>query len=171
MQLFHIPVAMMAKSKILVLPVYPAAWPQAKRHPIVMGILRVYRELKRFTVLQRLAVRYRQIEFGTQWLTTIIVQAPVSVGLHHVFKALCRALRSASTQRDKWLRTFAVRLAFSVSRHSAIGPHLRPLLRRYVKMASRKTARPSEKIRSVYAQWAIKFTPGYYEAKEAIAPE
>jgi hypothetical protein len=169
MQLFHIPVAMMAKSKILVLPVYPAAWPQAKRHPIVMGILRLYRELKRFTVLQRLAVRYRQIEFGTQRLTTIIVQAPVSVGLSHVFQALCRALRSASTQCGKWLRTFALRLAFSVSRHSAIGPHLRLLLRRYAKMASRKTARPSEKIRSVYAQWAIKFTPGYYEAKEAIA--
>jgi hypothetical protein len=97
MQLFHIPVAMMAKSKILVLPVYPAAWPQAKRHPIVMGILRLYCELKRFTVLQRLAIRYRQIEFGSQRLTTIIVQAPVSVGLNHVFKALSRALQSRIT--------------------------------------------------------------------------
>jgi len=30
-QLLHFPVAFLAKSKILVLPVYPAAWPQAKR--------------------------------------------------------------------------------------------------------------------------------------------
>ena len=50
-----------------------------------------------------------------------------------------------------------------------IGPHVRHLLRRYAEMAPANTARPSEQIRSAYARWAIKFTPGYYEAKQSIA--
>jgi hypothetical protein len=43
MQIFHFPVAPMAKSKILVLPVYPAAWPQAKRHWFVIRVQDVLR--------------------------------------------------------------------------------------------------------------------------------
>ncbi len=35
MQLLHPLATVIAKSKLLVLPVYPAAWPQAKRHPLV----------------------------------------------------------------------------------------------------------------------------------------
>ena len=171
MQLFHIPVAMMAKSKILVLPVYPAAWPQAKRHPIVLEISRLYRQLKCFAVLRRLAVRYRQIESVAQRLGNFLFRAPISAGLYRLFEALLRTFSSASTWAGKWSRTFALRLAVSAARLSVIGPHLKRLLRRYAKMTPAKTARPSEKIRSVYARWAIKFTPGYYEAQEAIAHE
>jgi hypothetical protein len=168
MQLFHIPVVMMAKSKILVLPVYPAAWPQAKRHPIVMEISSLYRQLKCFALLKRFAVRYRQIEFGAQRLTAVLVQAPISIGLSRLFEALSRAFRSASTFLGRSSRTFALRLSISATRLSVVGPHVRRILRRYAKMAPATAARPSEQIRSVYASWAIKFTPGYYEAKEAI---
>src|SRR5262249_31375648 len=34
MQLLHPFATLIAKSKLLVLPVYPAAWPQAKQHPV-----------------------------------------------------------------------------------------------------------------------------------------
>ena len=34
MQLLHPFATFIAKSKLLVLPVYPAAWPQAKQHPL-----------------------------------------------------------------------------------------------------------------------------------------
>jgi hypothetical protein len=169
MQLFHIPVLMMAKSKILVLPVYPAAWPQAKRHPIVVDISRLYRQLKRFAVLRRLAVRYRQIEFGAQRLNNVLVQAPISVGLRRRFETMIRTFRSASTSSGRWSHTLALRLAASAAQLSVIGPHLKRVLRLYAKMSPAKTTKPSEQIRSVYARWAIKFTPGYYEAKEAIA--
>jgi hypothetical protein len=37
MQLLHAFATFIAKSKLLVLPVYPAAWPQAKEHPICRG--------------------------------------------------------------------------------------------------------------------------------------
>ena len=34
-QLLHPLATVIAKSKLLVLPAYPAAWPQAKKHPLV----------------------------------------------------------------------------------------------------------------------------------------
>jgi len=40
MQLLHPLATVVAKSKLLVLPVYPAAWPQAKKHPFVQLISR-----------------------------------------------------------------------------------------------------------------------------------
>src|SRR5262245_4271196 len=43
MQLLHPLATVIAKSKLLVLPVYPAAWPQAKRHPIVIATIEVWR--------------------------------------------------------------------------------------------------------------------------------
>jgi hypothetical protein len=144
---------------------------QAKRHPIVLEISRLYRHLKCFAVLRRLAVRYRQIESGAQRLGNFLFRAPISAGLYRLFEALLRTFSSASTWAGKWSRTFALRLVVSAARLSVIGPHLKRLLRRYAKMTPAKTARPSEKIRSVYARWAIKFTPGYYEAQEAIAHE
>ena len=134
-------------------------------------ISRLYRQLKCFAILRRLAVRYRQIESEGQRLGNFLVRAPISAGLYRLFEALSRTFRSASTSAGKWARTFALRLAVSAARLSVIGPHLKRLLRRYAKMTPAKTARPSEKIRSVYARWAIKFTPGYYEAQEAIAHE
>ena len=38
MQLLHPVATVIAKSKLLVLPVYPAAWPQAKQHPADAGV-------------------------------------------------------------------------------------------------------------------------------------
>jgi hypothetical protein len=38
MQLLHPVATVIAKSKLLVLPVYPAAWPQAKQHPAMQAL-------------------------------------------------------------------------------------------------------------------------------------
>src|SRR3979411_966995 len=42
MQLLHPLATIIAKSKLLVLPAYPAAWPQAKKHPFVQASFRFY---------------------------------------------------------------------------------------------------------------------------------
>jgi hypothetical protein len=47
MQLLHPLATVIAKSKLLVLPVYPAAWPQAKRHPFVQLVFKGYETVKR----------------------------------------------------------------------------------------------------------------------------
>src|SRR5258708_38511716 len=43
MQLLHPFATWIAKSKLLVLPLYPAAWPQAKEHPIVQRFFQLCR--------------------------------------------------------------------------------------------------------------------------------
>ena len=64
MQLLHPLATLIAKSKLLVLPVYPAAWPQAKRHPLVQLVFKGYEALKRMYVIKKIGVRYRQAEIA-----------------------------------------------------------------------------------------------------------
>src|ERR1700752_1822399 len=44
-----------AKSKLLVVPVYPAAWPQAKKHPFVQLVFRGCRAIKRVYAIKRIS--------------------------------------------------------------------------------------------------------------------
>ena len=46
------------------LPVYPAAWPQAKRHPLVQLVFKGYETLKRMYVIKKVGFRYRQAEIA-----------------------------------------------------------------------------------------------------------
>src|SRR6188472_3050989 len=45
MQLLHPLATVIAKSKLLVLPVYPAAWPQARRHALVQIVFKIYKAI------------------------------------------------------------------------------------------------------------------------------
>ena len=45
MQLLHPVATVIAKTKLLVLPVYPAAWPQAKQHPAMQALIRFWNYL------------------------------------------------------------------------------------------------------------------------------
>ena len=62
MQLLHPFATVIAKSKLLVLPVYPAAWPQAKKHPFIQTIARAYRDFESLFFIQKMEHRYRQTE-------------------------------------------------------------------------------------------------------------
>jgi hypothetical protein len=64
MQLLHPLATVIAKSKLLVLPVYPAAWPQAKRHPLVQLVFKGYESIKRMYVIKKVGFRYRQAEIA-----------------------------------------------------------------------------------------------------------
>ena len=64
MQLLHPLATVIAKSKLLVLPVYPAAWPQAKKHLFVQLILKSYETIKRVYVIKKVGFRYRQAEIA-----------------------------------------------------------------------------------------------------------
>jgi hypothetical protein len=165
-QIFHFPVALMAKSKILVLPVYPAAWPQAKRHWLVLRVRELLRRFKRLAVIQRLAHRYRQTEFGADRLGALVADAVVSTGLYRASATTLRYRRDAATWCAGRFRKVSLRVIVQASRLWLIGPHFRGLVTRFSKTAPTRTTKPSEKIRLVYARWAVKFTPSYYEAKE-----
>ena len=61
-QLLHPLATIIAKSKLLVVPVYPAAWPQAKKHPFVQLLFRGCRAIKRVYAIKKISYRYRQAE-------------------------------------------------------------------------------------------------------------
>ena len=64
MQLLHPLATVIAKSKLLVLPVYPAAWPQAKKHPFVQLVFKSYETIKCLYVIKNVGYRYRQAEIA-----------------------------------------------------------------------------------------------------------
>jgi hypothetical protein len=64
MQLLHPVATVIAKTKLLVLPVYPAAWPQAKKHPFIQFIFAGYRAIKNLHLVRKSGFRYRQIEIA-----------------------------------------------------------------------------------------------------------
>jgi hypothetical protein len=64
MQLLHPLATVIAKSKLLVLPVYPAAWPQAKKHPFVQLVFKSYETIKCLYVIKKVGFRYRQAEIA-----------------------------------------------------------------------------------------------------------
>ncbi len=51
-------------SKLLVLPVYPAAWPQAKKHRFVQLVFKSYETIKCLYVIKKVGFRYRQAEIA-----------------------------------------------------------------------------------------------------------
>lgn len=61
-QLLHPLATIVAKSKLLVLPVYPAAWPQAKKHPLVQLMFGAYEAIIHIYAIQKIGFRYRQAE-------------------------------------------------------------------------------------------------------------
>jgi len=61
-QLLHPLATVIAKSKLLVLPVYPAAWPQAKNNSFVQLVVKSYQSFKRLYVIRKVGLRYRQAE-------------------------------------------------------------------------------------------------------------
>jgi hypothetical protein len=54
-QLLHPLATIVAKSKLLVVPVYPAAWPQAKKHPFVQLVFRGCRAIKRVHAIKKIS--------------------------------------------------------------------------------------------------------------------
>jgi hypothetical protein len=63
-QLLHPVATIIAKSKLLALAVYPAAWPQAKRHVLVPAALRCVDCLAARGSLRKTAQRYQQAKQG-----------------------------------------------------------------------------------------------------------
>jgi hypothetical protein len=122
-QLLHPLATVIAKSKLLVLPVYPAAWPQAKKHLLVQLAFKSYETIQCLHVIKKVGFRYRQAEIA---------------GIAAV-ESLERTAGLASAMR--WLR------------NAHVAEHL-------------GVERPTQKLRSFFSRWSIKFSAEYYEAKE-----
>src|SRR5262245_30988990 len=100
MQLLHPFATFIAKSKLLVLPVYPAAWPQAKQHPIVQRFFQFCRYCMSLDVLQKTRYRYQQTERGAAVLADSAGRAAAHIGLADWFNAM----RAPLTDMLTWIR-------------------------------------------------------------------
>ena len=78
MQLLHPVAAVIAKSKLLVLPAYPAAWPQAKKHIWVHAAFRCVHRISELESMRKTAHRYQQTK------QAFVKAGDVGVGFNYV---------------------------------------------------------------------------------------
>jgi hypothetical protein len=163
MQLLHPFATLIAKSKLLVLPVYPAAWPQAKKHPIVQAMFGFYTYVARLRMMRKISHRYDQTARAASELAEICTRAADRIG----WPDLVEQFKLATTEAGREMRFAARQTIAAFARLPVIGA----LVRRYVKHYGETGAseKLSVKTRALFARWSINFTAEYYEAKDRDA--
>jgi hypothetical protein len=112
-QLLHPLATVVAKTKLLVLPVYPAAWPQAKRHPFVQFLFKSYETIRRLYVIKKAGFRYRQAETAR---TVAIEKLENVAGLASAIRWLRKAQVSEGVEKPtEKLRSFFSRWSIQFS--------------------------------------------------------
>jgi hypothetical protein len=166
MQLLHPVATVIAKSKLLVLPVFPAAWPRAREHPFVQAISRLYRYVGQVRLVQKTRYRYRQTESASAEASEALRRAVVSVGFRPAFTNLFAGLdASAGTIRKAWQAT-VIRTVAGLRRMPLIGSIISRCAVRYGGKSQQDAARFSQKAKSFFERWSIKFSAEYYEARD-----
>jgi hypothetical protein len=163
MQLLHPFATLIAKSKLLVLPVYPAAWPQAKEHPIVQRFFQFCRYCMSLAVVNKARYRYQQTERGTAVVAIGVGRAAALIGL----TGLLNAMRVPLTDMLTWIRKPWPDVILRLMETFSGAPLVSSILNRYFALdGSMYSTRPSEQVRGLFERWSIKFSADYYEAKD-----
>jgi hypothetical protein len=166
MQLLHPLATLIAKSKLLVLPVYPAAWPQAKQHPFVQAIFRFYRYLISLRFMQKIEFRYRQTQQAATKAADTLGRVAVRIGLDDIARVVLAGLGKLATQLRVASRAALTVMADFLSRPPIVGPIVRSYAAHYDSVDRPDSEKTGEKIRGLFARWALNFSAEYYEAKE-----
>lgn len=166
MQLMHPVATIIAKTKILVLPVYPAAWPRAKQHPSVQALIRLWRYFVTLYLVRKARHRYWSLKGSVTAAGAAAARLTSSFRLKSWFNLFLASLDSTVTAAGRGLRRVA---GITVALLASI-PLFGPIVRRYAdqyKQANRQAAKPlSERLSDFYSRWSIKFSADYYEARE-----
>lgn len=163
MQVFHGVAAILAKSKLLMLPAYPAAWPQAKEHAIVRAGARVWRFVANLNFVQKTRYRFGQTEDATVGAAG---RAASAIGLVRLWQGLRAAMSGGTTRIGGAIRAALRPLVGRLSKLPLVGSVLRSYASHYDRAGGAPAQRLSQKVRAFFQRWEIKFTPAYYEAKE-----
>jgi hypothetical protein len=166
MQLLHLLATVVAKSKLLILPAYPAAWPQAKKHPFVQATFRVYRNFTRLHVVQKMGYRYRQMDCAMVETATALGRAASLAGLGYLFHSLFAGLNGLVTWIGHASRAVMARAVAGLSGVPLIGSIMTNYAAHYAGAEQQHAEKFSEKVRGFFGRWSIKFSAEYYEAKE-----
>jgi hypothetical protein len=170
MQLLHPLATMIAKSKLLVLPAYPAAWPQAKKHPIVQAAFRCYRHVTALHLMQKTAYRYEQMERAVAGTAVVLERAAFLVGLSYLSRTLSAGFNGLAAGIGKASRAAMTRMVAALSRlplvDAILGSIVRSYSAHYDGVDPAHAERFSKKAGAFFGRWSIKFSAEYYEAKE-----
>ena len=165
MQLLHPFATFIAKSKLLVLPVYPAAWPQAKQHPIVQRFFQFCNFCMNIDILQKVRYRYQQMERGAAVVANSMGRAAVRTGLADWLKAM----RAPVTDMLTWIRKPWPAVMLRLLETFSGAPLVSPIMDRYfARYGSVYSTRPTEQVRGLFERWSIKFSADYYEKKDRL---
>src|SRR6516164_5074762 len=166
MQLLHPLATLIAKSKLLVLPVYPAAWPQAKRHPFVQAMFRFYHRVTRLRVMQKVEYRYLQTEYVAATAADALGRFAVRIGLNNVSRAIVTGLRSLVGMLRAGAHAALTLIAEALSRVPVIGAVIRSYAAHYHRADRPDDKSAGERMSAFFARWALNFSAEYYEAKD-----
>jgi hypothetical protein len=166
MQLLHPLATVIAKSKLLVLPVYPAAWPQAKKHPFVQALFRLYRYVATLYLMQKTRYRYRQTEHASAESAVVLERAADRVGLSHLSGTAVASFNGLTAAIGKAARAAATRTVAAASSLPLLGSVVRSYAAHYDGVGSAPAEKFSKQAGGFFARWSIKFSAAYYEAKE-----
>jgi hypothetical protein len=166
MQLLHPLATIVAKSKLLVLPVYPAAWPQAKQHPCIRSLIALCRRLASLRLVRKVAHRYRQVEYAAAQAADLLARFAARSGLAEGYHALSAALGTMARQLGDLTRAVVKMTAEGLWHVPVVGQ----LLRRYAVLYGRarpaQSRRIGEVIGSLAARWSLNLSAEYYEARD-----
>jgi hypothetical protein len=170
MQLLHPLATIIAKSKLLVLPAYPAAWPQAKKHPFVQATFRFYRDVTALHLMQKTGYRYRQTERAVAETAVVLGRAASLVGLSYLSSTLltgCYGLAAGVGGASRAAMTHTVE---GVSRlpliSSILGSIVRSYSAHYDGVDPPHAEKFSKKVGGFFERWSIKVSAEYYQAKD-----
>jgi hypothetical protein len=166
MQLLHPLATIIAKSKLLVVPVYPAAWPQAKKHQLVQNLVKGYTRFRRLHVVQKAGHRYRQSELVLQNAADSIARFASAIGLTAAAEKVTTAIAAMTGSIVKPLQRALSGSVAYLSEVRLIGPAIRNCASQYEAIWPLNPERASEKLIGIYERWSIKFSAGYYEKKD-----
>jgi hypothetical protein len=166
MQMLHPLATIIAKSKLLVLPVYPAAWPQARKHGSIQAMLAGWRNLMTLYLVRKLGYRYRQLEEVVRGTLSVLGRIAQGVGLAYVAAATWNAVARLLARIAAACRAAAAALFAALSRTRLVGPIMRNYAAQYDRIERPDAGLASDRMRNFFQRWSIKFSAEYYEAKE-----
>jgi hypothetical protein len=166
MQLLHPVATVIAKTKLLVLPVYPAAWPQAKQDPAMQSLIRFWDYLAAHYLARKTGHRYRQTEIVAARVSDLWHHTAAFTGLTRLGNAMLTAINDAAAWTRKTSWAVMTRLVAVLSRFPVFGGVVQRYTEHYDEANRTPAVKFSDKARGFFQRWSVKFTAEYYHAKE-----
>ena len=165
MQLLHPLATVIAKSKLLVLPVYPAAWPQAKQHPLMQALIRFWNDLAAHDFARKTGHRYRQTEVVAAHAADVARHTSAATGLSRLGSAVLAGLDAAAAWTRKTTWAVMARVVALMSRFPVFGGIVQRYTEHYDQANREAAPKFSDRVSGFFERWSVKFTAEYYDAK------